>query len=139
MDNAAMTEPDKKKIWDAIGKCWIVGEIFTPDHSKRKDNAVMYKIRPTFESLYEDAQDGTLAADEDFPRKFWGIRSTDTEDKTLHPGQTLAHVAALAGRLPNWVEDTSAIWDWKAYDGWSVRDAWKEGNAPSIFTQAGAI
>jgi hypothetical protein len=139
MNTAAMTEADKDKIWDAIGKSCVICEVSTPpEPSKRKGNAMMNKIRPTFESLYEAAQDGTLAVDEDFPRKFWGIRSTNDE-KNGHQGITLAHVAALAGRLPDWINDDSAVMDWKSYDGWTVRDAWNEGNSPSTFKQAGAI
>jgi hypothetical protein len=99
----------------------------------------MTQHRPTFESLYEDAQDGTLAADEDFPRAHWGIRSTDN-DLADHPGLTLAHVAARAGHLPDFMDDDkNIIWTWKAYDGWTVRDAWEEGNAPAMFMQAGAV
>jgi hypothetical protein len=78
-----------------------------------------------FDLMFMDAQSGIMAQDEEAPRSGWAWSSDN--DMSDHPGLTLAHVSVRSGHIPNILEDNDdPAWAWKAFDGWSVRDAYNE-------------
>jgi hypothetical protein len=78
-----------------------------------------------FATLEPQAMDGTLARYASREQIQWGWRND--HPMADHRGLTLLHVSARAGHLPeNLLNDDEYMWEWQAYDGWTVREAYQE-------------